>query len=197
MSLILKLQNWNDQRSWDEFYRTYHRLIYSVAIQSGLTEHEAWDVVQETVFSIAKQSRENIYNPAQGSFKAWLLSITRWRIKDQFRRRRRDNANIQATLEGESREFLHKLPSEQGETFERLWDREWRAHLTKAALARVRLKVSPLQFQIFDYHVIQGMSVEEVRRKLGVTASQVYLAKHRIGARLKDEIAELHRLENE
>lgn len=57
-SLILRLQDWKDQRSWDEFYRTYWRLIYSVAIRAGLREQEAWDTVQETILTIAKQSRK-------------------------------------------------------------------------------------------------------------------------------------------
>ena len=48
-SLIARLENWEDQRTWDEFYRTYWRLIYSVALKAGLREDEAWDVVQETI----------------------------------------------------------------------------------------------------------------------------------------------------
>ena len=31
MSLIERLANWEDQRTWDEFYQTYWRLIYSVS----------------------------------------------------------------------------------------------------------------------------------------------------------------------
>lgn len=77
-SLIARLENWEDQRTWDEFYRTYWRLIYSVALKAGLREDEAWDVVQETILSIAKQSRKNIYKPEQGSFKLWLWNMTRW-----------------------------------------------------------------------------------------------------------------------
>ncbi len=93
-SLIARLENWEDQRTWDEFYRTYWRLIYSVALKAGLREDEAWDVVQETILSIAKQSRKNIYKPEQGSFKLWLWNMTRWRINDQFRKRKKDTAML-------------------------------------------------------------------------------------------------------
>ena len=48
-SLIARLENWEDQRTWDEFYRTYWRLIYSVALKAGLREDEAWDVVLQTL----------------------------------------------------------------------------------------------------------------------------------------------------
>ena len=73
-SLIARLDNWEDQRTWDEFYQTYWRLIYSVALKSGLRNDEAMDAVQETILSIAKQSKKKLYDPEQGSFKTWHLN---------------------------------------------------------------------------------------------------------------------------
>ena len=73
-SLIARLENWEDQRTWDEFYQTYWRLIYSVGLKAGLRSDEAFDVVQETILSIAKQSRKQLYDPKQGSFKTWLMN---------------------------------------------------------------------------------------------------------------------------
>lgn len=187
-SLILRLQDWKDQRSWDEFYRTYWRLIYAVAIRAGLREHEAWDTVQETILTIAKQSRKGAYDPERGSFKMWLWNVTRWRINDQFRLREKDTAapHDDAPYHPEA---VSNMPDVNGETFERIWEREWQENLVKAALERVKMKVSPRQFQIFDYNVLQGMKALEVRRKLGVSMAQVYLAKHRIGSLLRKEIA--------
>ena len=43
-SLIARLENWEDQRTWDEFYQTYWRLIYSVGLKAGLRSDEAFDV---------------------------------------------------------------------------------------------------------------------------------------------------------
>jgi len=48
-SLIARLDNWEDQRTWDDFYQTYWRLIYSVGLKSGLRSEEAFDCVQETI----------------------------------------------------------------------------------------------------------------------------------------------------
>ena len=59
-SLIARLENWDDQRTWDEFYQTYWRLIYSVGLKAGLRSDEAFDVVQETILSIAKQSKKRL-----------------------------------------------------------------------------------------------------------------------------------------
>ncbi len=188
-SLIMRLGDWNDRKSWDEFYRTYWRLIYSVALKAGLREDEAWDVVQETVLTIAKQSVKGMYDPTKGSFKMWLWHITRWRINDQFRQRRKDTANTLTSSDGSEREPLSDIPDTSGDTFTRIWDREWQNNVMKAAIERVKMRVSPQQFQIFDYNVLRGMNAIEVRKKLGVSIAQVYLAKHRVGGVLKKEVA--------
>ena len=91
-SLIARLDNWEDQRTWDDFYKTYWKLIYSVGLKAGLRSEEAFDVVQETILSIAKQSKKNMYDPDKGSFKSWLMNMTKWRINDQFRKRKKDTA---------------------------------------------------------------------------------------------------------
>ena len=189
-SLIMRLGDWKDQRSWDEFYRTYWRLIYSVAIKSGLREDEAWDVVQETVLTIAKQSLRNAYDPERGSFKMWLWNVTRWRINDQFRQR--GKAPLPATA-GEdpnqpAREPVENVPDTSSNNFTEIWEREWQDNVMKAALERVKMRVSPRQFQIFECNVLQGMNATDVRRLLGVSMTQVYLAKHRVGSVLKKEI---------
>src|SRR5262245_3751573 len=86
-TLIHRLKNWQDQSSWQDFFDTYWKLIYDVALKGGLTDTEAQDVVQETIISVAKHMPTFNYDPTIGSFKAWLLNMTRWRITDQFRKR--------------------------------------------------------------------------------------------------------------
>src|SRR3954467_10834575 len=86
-SLVDRLGSWDDQRKWQEFFDTYWKLIFSAARKAGLTEVEAQEVVQETVITVAKNVGKLKYDPAIGSFKGWLLNITRWRIADQFRKR--------------------------------------------------------------------------------------------------------------
>ena len=86
-SLLERLKNLEDQTSWQTFFDRYWKLIYSVARKSGLSDAEAQDVVQETIISTSKSLREGRYDSKQGSFKQWLMKLTRWRIADQFRRR--------------------------------------------------------------------------------------------------------------
>ena len=48
-SLVQCLSNLEDQRTWQEFFETYWRLIYSVARRAGLNAFEAEEAVQETI----------------------------------------------------------------------------------------------------------------------------------------------------
>lgn len=194
-SLIERLFNWEDQKSWDDFYKTYWKLIYSVALKSGLRSEEAFDVVQETVLSIAKQSREHKYNPDAGSFKSWLMNMTRWRIADQLRKRAKDTAmvNPYGSDEDERTHALDRVADPAAERLEFIWENEWQKNLAGRAIEVVKARVSPKQFQIFDAYVIKGWEAKKVTRTLGVSMAQVYLAKHRIGGLIKKEVAGLEK----
>jgi RNA polymerase sigma factor (sigma-70 family) len=192
-SLIARLDNWEDQRTWNEFYQTYWKLIYSVGLKSGLRSEEAFDCVQETILSIAKQSKKNMYNPEQGSFKTWLMNMTRWRINDQFRKRKKDTAmeSVSEQEEGRKTAVIDRIEDPNGDVLDRLWDTEWRRNLADAALSRVKSQVSPKQFQIFDCYVVKQWDPKKVQTTLNVSMAQVYLAKHRVGSILKKELSKL------
>jgi RNA polymerase sigma factor (sigma-70 family) len=192
-SLIEKLDNWEDHKVWDEFYQTYWRLIYSVASKAGLTREEAFDVVQETVIAIARQVKKGQYDPRAGSFKAWLLQMTRWRILDVFRaRKRQPSLADQGDRDSEHAELaMDRLTQEKDNVLEKIWDKEWRDNISNAALERVKSRVSPRQFQIFDCYVMKGWGVKKTAEVLGINAAQVYLAKHRVGALVKKEVQAL------
>ncbi len=191
-SLIARLDNWEDQRTWDEFYQTYWRLIYSVAVKSGLRSEEAFDCVQETILSIAKQSKKNLYDPEQGSFKTWLMNMTRWRINDQFRKRKKDTAMQGGDWDDDRKTaVIERIEDPNGDMLSRFWNVEWKKNVADAALARVKALVSPKQYQIFDCYVIKQWDARKVQKDLKVTMAQVYLAKHRVGAVLKKELAKL------
>lgn len=195
-SLIERLKDWEDEVSWRVFFNTYWGLIYGVALKSGLTEVEAQEAVQETVIAVAKKMPEFKCDPAAGSFKGFLLQITRRRIVDQFRKRQAGPApNISVEASATFRKptdtnrtaTIERVPDPAGFDLERVWNAEWEKHLMDAALAGVKRKADPEQFQMFELHVLRQMPAREVARKLGVNAAQVYFAKYKIAGLLKKE----------
>ena len=193
-SLLDRLKDWDDHASWQEFFDIYWQLIYRVALKSGLTETEAQDAVQETLLAVVKNIKEFKYEPARCSFKSWLMLITRQRIIWQLRKRLPSHLRIVGADDDTARtSTVERIPEPNAVDLDALWNQEWQRNLMSAALERVKRQVSPRQFQIFDFYVLQNWAVAEVARILRVSGTQVYLAKHRISRLLKKEVAKLER----
>lgn len=191
-SLLTRLKCWDDQESWRDFFSTYWKLIYSVALKSGLSETEAQDAVQETVISVAKKMPGFNYDPATGSFKSWLLLVTRRRIADQFRKRPRETLFPTAPAGETTRTApIARVPDPASLDLDSLWDAEWQRHLLDAALTSVKRKAAPRQYQIFELYVLKQWPVDRITTTLGVRAGQVYLAKLRVGNLVKKELKRL------
>jgi RNA polymerase sigma factor (sigma-70 family) len=193
-TLLERLKDWRDNPSWQEFFDTYWKLIYGFALRSGLNEAEAQDVVQETMISVAKHIPNFKYDRNIGSFKHWLLNMTRWRIRDQLRRRKSfvtpvDNGNTETKTEP-----VNKLPDPASINLDELWETEWEKNLLEAAMAKVKRQLDPEKYQIFDFLVNKEWAPQKVAETFQISLNQVYIAKHRITELIKEEVT---RLKNE
>lgn len=194
-SLIRRLADPADSPAWEEFYASYGRMIHSVARKAGLSEQEAEDAVQETVTSMVKSLPDFRTDPTAGSFKAWLFTLARWRIANQFEKRPK--------LECKGAD-AHRLPDRDSgtATSERLadgslsllelaWDSEWEEAVLDLAMRRLKPQVRARHFQAFYLHVIKGQSPQVVAKALGTSSAQVYLTKCRLLPRFKRIVREI------
>jgi RNA polymerase sigma factor (sigma-70 family) len=194
-SLLERLRDLEDQDSWQQFYTTYRRLIFSFALKHGLAATEAEEVVQETVISVARNLPEFRYDPARCSFKTWLFKLTMWRIQDQLRKRRPEIKSVHRPAgETDRTPTVERVPGPEGERLTALWEEEWKKDLFERALERMKPQVDEKHFQIFDLYAVQGWPARDVARSLGVSVARVYLIKHRVGRLLATEV---HRLQRE
>ena len=193
-SLIHRLKDWQDHSSWQEFFDTYWKLIYGVARKAGMTDAESQDVVQETMASVARHMPAFKYNPDIGSFKAWLLNMTRWRITDQLRKRgplaaHRPLSSDSVTGTG----TVDRVADTANPCLDELWEIEWEKNLLDAATAKVKRRLDPEKYQIFDFYVNKEWPPDKVAETFGVSIDQVYLAKHRVIEVIKDEVKRLEK----
>ncbi|HWN95704.1 MAG TPA: sigma-70 family RNA polymerase sigma factor [Methylomirabilota bacterium] len=201
-SLLRRVCDWSDDASWQEFFDLYWRILYAVAIQSGLTESEAEEAVQATMISVAKKIRDFEYDPQIGSFRRWICNQAQWKVTDFLRRRARERNHLQeprvigsststrtATVAG--------IPDEHN-ALEDFLEKDWARAIVHVALAEVKAVVPPKQFQMFDLHVVKKWPMRDVARLLQVSMPQVYLAKSRVSRLLRQKTrkveAQLERL---
>ena len=197
-SLLSRLKDWSDDESWRDFFSTYWKLVYGVALKAGLTEQEAEEVVQETVITVARRIPEFNYDPAVCSFKTWLLNLTRWRIVDQLRKRKPDGSAARFRPDSTARTAtVERVADPASLDLDAVWDREWEHQILEAAIQRVKRNVNPEHYQIFHLCVFKEWPVKKVAGELDVSAAQVYLARHRVGALLKKEVKAMEKRMNE
>lgn len=197
-SLLSRLRQSNAQESWREFFDTYWRLIYTTAINAGLNDSEAQEVVQETVLTVVRRIKSFRYDPTVGSFKGWLLTIVRWRIADQFRKRPQKiqpSRGRVAGVETSMTATLDRIADPAAVNLDAVWEEEWQHTLFAAALSRVKRQANARHYQMFDLHALKHWPVQKVAQTLGVTSGQVRLAKHRITALMRQEITRLEKEE--
>jgi RNA polymerase sigma factor (sigma-70 family) len=189
-SLLTRLKNWDDQEGWNEFFQTYWRLIYSTAIRAGLTNSEAEEVVQETIISVSKNMPTFRYDPKIGSFKNWLLTMTHWRILDQFKNRMPGTFDRQPQTDDPRTATIDRIP-DTAEGLKDIWEDEWRRSLLTAATENVKQTANPAHYQLFELYVLQKWSASKICENLHVNIGRIYLAKHRISRLIKKEVRRL------
>lgn len=190
-TLLERVRNVHDDESWQEFFDTYWKLIYAVALKMGLNETEAQEAVQETIIAVSKTIPEFKYDPDIGSFRSWLLTQARWKVHDLLRVRQKAAARFSAAPEatGTGTATIDRIPDPQ-ETGA-IWEAEWRQKMMELALERVKRRVNPRHYQIFDFYVLQGMAASQVQQTLRVNIAQIYLAKSRVQAELRRQLRQL------
>lgn len=196
-SLLERLKDLEDHQSWQRFYHTYRKVIFSFAIHHALTPTEAEEVVQEVVIAVARNLPHFHYDPARCSFKTWLFNLTIWRIRDQLRRRVIEASHIapefptQGQIDAVTAAEYSPLATETQAQL--AWETEWRRDLLARALERLKPHIQERHFQIFDLYGLRGWSAAEVSRTLNVSLARVYVTKHRVARLLRHEVAQLEK----
>jgi RNA polymerase sigma factor (sigma-70 family) len=191
-SLLNRLKSGDDDESWQAFYRIYGKLVRDFAIQAGLTDTEADEVVQETAIAMARHLPEYRYDPKVCRFKTWLLNQASWRIKDQFRKRKKETAqNHSSDHDSDETATINRVPDAAVADLDAVFETQWRKNLFDEAMERVKVKFSLKQFQIFDLVVFKEWPAATVAHSLGVSLANVYVTRHRISSAIKKETKRL------
>jgi RNA polymerase sigma-70 factor (ECF subfamily) len=191
LSLLARVRDLDDAASWAEFFHTYERLVHGLARRRGLTEHEAEDVAQEVFRRLARTLPEFQRGERPGSFRNWLGRLTRWRAEDKLRERARAPRPVGdfASGDDDGPDMVARLPAEPPE--DDGFEAEARQHLLDVLFKRLETTVPPRDLQVFQLVALEGMDPDAVARMFNLTRSHVYVLKHRIVKKLREEAARL------
>ncbi len=84
-NLLSQVQS-RDDLGWERFAIIFAPVVYTWCRQSGVSEADAPDLVQDVFATVARKVSDFHRQKEGDSFRSWLATITRCRVIDHFRR---------------------------------------------------------------------------------------------------------------
>ena len=184
-TLLERVQS-GDGVSWEEFYDRYAPVIRYSGTLFGFKETECDDLVQNVMAKFFVNANRFEYREGKVKFRTYLASIVRSQAIDMIRHR-----NVQRNAEAQSE--LEKLTTPFEETFLT----EWRKVMLEEAKAELKARVDAKTYQAFLFYGLQNRPVKQVADTLEMSANQIYLAKNRCTAMMKEIIARYNEADSE
>ena len=180
--------------AWARMVDVFSPIVYRWARVAGLSGSDAADVVQDVFVSIARNVSGFQRQKDKASFRSWLATITRNRIKDFYRSRKKYPAGLGGT---EAYEKIQKVPQPASvipsdsdlEKSISLADLDQR--LPIRVLELVKAESAANTWQAFWLTTVMGDAAADVANRLGIGLASVYQAKSRILRRLRQKMDEL------
>src|SRR3954464_11233861 len=145
-SLLVRLRDGGDAGAWQEFVRLYAPVIYGFARKRGLQDADAADLMQEVLRSVASAAHRLEYDPARGTFRGWLFTVTRNKVFNFLDGRRR-----RVVGSGDSR-VQHRLEQHASANDGDLagdWEADYQRTVAARAMERVKTEFQPATWNAF------------------------------------------------
>lgn len=181
-SLLRRVKNPADSDAWSEFITIYRPAVLRFALRRGLQPADAEDVTQRVFVSVARTMEEWEANDAAGSFRAWLLKVTRNAVINAVTR--------QPKARGAGGTSTMQRIVEQPDKRSMEDDLDWeylRAEFRRAA-GDVQHEFDPSTWQAFWQTAVEQKNVADVAKSLGKSTGSVYAARSRIMRRIKQRV---------
>lgn len=196
LSLIGRLNNPQDHLAWSEFTSLYEPLLLRMFRSQGLQDADARDVCQQVLQAVARDVEQWQPDGKEQSFRRWLFQVARNRtlkfLESQRRQPRSGGAAVSSNPSQPDRGTnaganLEQVPDPR-ESLSDFFEREFRQQLLVQSAEHIRGEFRESTWQAFWKTCVEGQSIPEVAKELGISVGSVYVARSRITARLKSEI---------
>jgi RNA polymerase sigma factor (sigma-70 family) len=185
-TLLARIRDGRDEEAWREFLHLYGPVVYGFARNRGLQDADAADLMQEVLKSVARSANKLEYDPARGTFRGWLYTVTRNKVYNFLNSQRH---RPKASGDSAAQDRLDSIPDRNGEPDD--WELEYRRQLAAKAMDRVKGEFQDSTWKAFWGTAVEGRSPQEVGSELKMSTGAVYVAKSRVIARLRDEVQKL------
>ena len=180
-TLIEKIKNRHDDKSWEEFNYFYKAFIHSLLIRFGVSHTDRDDLVQKVLLKIWRKIPEFECRPGKSKFRNWISCIARTESYMLFRTHKRYEKKLMKAAENEA-----SLEDEDPLVYQ-LAEEEWKVHISTLAWERIKGDLSETYRECFEL-LGQGLSVDEIAVRLELKKNTVYVYHQRVLQRLRRAI---------
>src|SRR5437879_6910034 len=120
LSLLVRLRDAQDEWAWSQFVEIYAPLVYGFARKHGLQDADAADLTQDVLRNVSVAAKKLEYDPRRGSFRGWLFTVVRNRLRDFWAGQGRQCPGSGDT---DAQKRLQELPAPE-EDEEAVWGQE-------------------------------------------------------------------------
>lgn len=184
-SSLLDRARADDRAAWERLVGLYAPLVYGWCRNAGLQPEDARDIGQEVFSAVHRKVADFRHDREGDTFRGWLRTITKNKIKDYFRSRQVASGGSDAL------QRLHEVPAEEGDTTDGLNPSDETKVLFQQAVRLIRGEFSERDWLAFNSVVVNERSPADVAEELDISVNSVYLAKSRILKRLRGEFQEV------
>ncbi len=144
-------------------------------------------MTQEVLLAVSKAVGRWEADPARGSFRGWLATITRNLVVNFLIRQSR---HPRGTGDSNFARWLDEVPSPDcGES--QLFALEHRRQVFLLAASEIESEFRSEHWRAFWETSITGREVAEIARELKMSAGAVYVARSRVMKRLREKVSEI------
>ncbi len=188
-TLLLRIRDPRNAEAWREFMAIYEPLIHAIAVRFGFQSADADELTQEVFLTVLEKQHQYQPNGESASFRRWLATVARNAALTRLRRSQAARS-FYPTGGTDSVKRLNDAidPSSDEEAWNKRYEDEERSFLLGWAADQVRLRTDSSTWSAFWMTSIEGVTVEEAARKLGISVGQVYVARCRIVKRLREAV---------
>ena len=186
LSLLARVRA-EDSDAWASLSRLYSPLVYAWCRQCGVTSEDASDIVQEVFRAVHRNIGRFRRGRPDDSFRGWLWTITRNKIRDHFRVHA-DRPDAQGGTAAQMR--LAEVPEIEPEAHESSGDFSRNAILHRG-LDFVQAEFEPKTWQAFWRSLVEEEATSDIAADLGMSTGAVRKAKFRVLRRLREEFRDL------
>ena len=165
--------------AWVMIVTRYSPKIMTWMLLAGVDSSDAPDLLQDVWRSVLMSLKNFRREKPDDTFRGWLRTIAQRRIADYFESRSQQPRNLPLAQ-------LESLQSQNLLTDEIAANVSERVTLLQKYMQQVESEVKPNTWLVFQMHVIEEKSVEEVAAILKIPTYSVYTSKSRVIKRLRE-----------